>query len=452
MTKRIAFITLLLTFITTTVLAQSAGPINVQANTADTADFPTVNLAAAVRDANGVPVPDLDAAHFEILEADIDRPRPLTDVATRVNPQAQVSVILVLDISGSMQGQPLNDAKAAAVHFLAQLGENDQAALLAFADSVDFDAPDPAREVDFTSDTDPLLATLDTLQAEGGTPLYDALFKAIRLADRADLGRRAVLLLTDGVDEGRDQNTPGSQVATRDTPVQEAQRANIPIFTIGLGERADPGYLELLARATGGVYQEAPDSAVLQSLFQNVADRLKQEYVLTYTSGFDCDGETHRVEIQVDVAGRTALDSIAIGPLPDDPGCNTAAQPSPTPAHTATPGATAPIAATLTPAPAATASDVAIADAVTLTPAAAGAETGGEAGDPAVTEEEPNILLPAGGGALLLVILAVAGWRLWRGRDEATGPTCQRCGYRLQPGEAACPQCGSQEISPGLRE
>lgn len=384
--------------------AAQSGGLSLQVDQVDTAGFPDVTLAVTVRDANGVPVPDLAAGNFEILEAMIDQPRPIAEAVPHVNPDAQVSVILVLDISGSMAGQPLADARAAAVQFIAQLSAADQAALLAFADTVDFDQVNPDRELDFTPDKAQLLSLLDGLSAGGATPLYDALFKAVRLADRADLGHRAVLLLTDGVDEDSNGRTPGSRVASSDTPIQAAQQANIPIFTVGLGTQIDAGYLERLARATGGDYQFAPASSELQTTFQNVAERLKQQYLVTYASGYDCDGQSHRIEVRVETAGRSATDSAGLGPLPDQPGCNPQAVPTAiAAASTATPAPPVPAATAVQPPPTATATTVP-ATPVTQPTAIPGG------GSPTSGTIHAGLII---GGILgvLLLVLAYLGWR-----------------------------------------
>lgn len=380
------------------------GTLTLQANAADLGAFPAVTLAVTVRDANGVPVPDLTAANFELLEADIDAPRPIARVETRTNPDAQISVILVLDVSGSMRGAPLADAKAAARQFIAQLGAGDRVALLAFAERIDFDAIDPTREIDFTTDHIAVLNRIDALQAGGATPLYDALFKAVQTADRADLGHRAVLLLTDGVDEDGSGTRPGSQVASSDTPIQIAQRTNIPIFTIGLGNAIDAGYLERVARTTGATYQFAPRSGELQATFVNVAERLKQQLLLTYTSGYDCDGATHRVSVLVKTGGRSASDSVIMGPLPVRPGCNPQAQPtvaSPTETPAPAPPTAAPPTETPTETPTVAPPTVAPTTLVAPTAAAPTAEPTGRLTRP---------MLLGGAAAALLAVLAVWAW------------------------------------------
>ncbi len=315
--------------------------LSVSVNVTDAEAFPEVTLAVTVRDANGVPVPDLDASAFEINEDRTPVARPILAVETTTNADLSLSVVVVVDVSGSMKGQPLEDAQAAARALIGQLNAQDTVALIAFADAVNLDVLNEVREHPFTIDHDAVLALIDGLAAKGSTPLYDALYKAVLWAQDASPGNRAVILLTDGIDEG-----PGSLVASAETPLQEAIRAGVPVFAIGLGDEIDRGYLERAARVTGGVYQETPDSAQLTERFLAVLDQLKQQYVLTYVSGLPADGVEHRVQVNVEVEGRRASAEAPFGPLPQP---EPTAMPTPTP--TATPVPTPTPAPTPTPTP-----------------------------------------------------------------------------------------------------
>lgn len=413
-------------------LAAQSGAPTLQASDADSTYFPEVAIPVTVRDANGVPWPNLNRGNFAILEASIDTPRPITGISTRTDPEAQLSLMLVIDISGSMRGEPLVNAKAAAISLLEQLGPQDQVALIAFADQVDQEGLDDAREMDFTTDKGALMALIEELEAAGGTPLYDALYKGVRLTDQTNLGHRAILLLTDGVDE-----EPGSRWASQESPIQAAQQANLPIFTISLGSRTDPGYLERVARTTGGVYQAAPDSRALSETFQNVIDRLKQQYIITYLSGYDCDGQRYRVEVRLDVAGRTASSSTMLGPLPNNRGCNSQAVPTPTSTRAATATSTATPTGTPTPSPTASPSPTAAAPLVTPAPA------------PPAPEADPFPIWLLALGAVV-VVLGSGGLFFFRRRDPER--YCQKCGYHWETQDVVCPQCGSARVARGLRE
>ncbi len=316
------FLTLSLVPMTPLYAQLTLADLSVRITDVDPTNFPQVTLNVIVRDANGVPVPDLDASAFEVNEDRAPQARPIVDLTTKVNPDLPAMLVLLIDISGSMEGSPLVDAQTAARELINQLGTEDEVALIAFADAVNLDEYDETREHEATAERDAVIALVDTLKAGGGTPLYDALYKGVGWASEATLGQRAVILLTDGVDDD-----PGSLVAGPETPILAATRANVPIFTIGLGNKIDRGYLERVARLTGGTYQETPDSAQLTDLFLNVLDELKQQYVLRYTSGLMPDGQVHRVQVHAEVGNRQASDE---ADLPLAPGRAPTLTPLPT--------------------------------------------------------------------------------------------------------------------------
>jgi VWFA-related protein len=398
---------IVLALITPGVLAQQPpAALSLRIGGVDLSAFPQIAVTATVRDANGVPVPDLDAAAFEINEDRVPEARPIVAVEPVVNRELPTGLVLVMDVSGSMAGQPLADAQAAALALVDQLGPQDEVAFLAFADVVDLDEIDPAREHPPTTDRAVLRALINGLEAGGGTPLYDALYKAVRWAEEAELGHRAVVLLTDGIDEG-----PGSLVASAETPIQEATRNNVPIFTIALGSEIDEGYLERVARTTGGFYQETPDSAELPRLFLNVLDYLQQQYVITYESGLPGDGAMHRVQVSVNVGDREATDEAEFGPVPVVEG-ETPEPPTETPEPTADP--------TEAPAPSPTEKP-----------------NGGEGREISWV----NILAGLGAVAVLASIVFGVVRRQRRQAAAAAQEFCLSCGRPLAEGEV-CPDCG----------
>lgn len=268
--------------------------------------FPTVKALVTVRDENGTPVVGLSEASFEVVE-DGAFSFPPDQVMTQDNPDAIVSVALVLDVSGSMQGQPLEEAVKAANAFLDGLQDSDRVALIAFSEEVDIsaDSIDETKEVPFTQDKNRVRNVLNFLVIEGepGTPLYDAAYKAVEITKQEPEGKRAVILMTDGRDERRQASgqvePPGSRIATEEDPINEANRHSIPVFTIGLGKRIDEHYLERLAIRTGGRYQKAPDETALTDLFVNILNQLKQQYVLTYKSHVEKDDRPHSLLVRI---------------------------------------------------------------------------------------------------------------------------------------------------------
>ncbi len=181
-----------------------------------------------VRDSYGRVISELTPDAVEVFEDSDPEMRPVISVERLLNPSRPVYVVLVLDISGSMIGQPVKDAKAAARALIERMGPQDYVALIAFKIAIALDELDPTLEHLFTTYHASVLALVDRLRAKGGTPLYDALYKAARWAKSMASRNRAIVLLTDGVDED-----PGSVLATPDEAIAEAARANIPVYAIG---------------------------------------------------------------------------------------------------------------------------------------------------------------------------------------------------------------------------
>ncbi|RPI59013.1 MAG: VWA domain-containing protein [Chloroflexi bacterium] len=376
--------------------------------------FPQSTVLVTVRDANGVPLIGLGADKFEIVE-DGRASFPPTEVAPQVNADAPVSAIMVIDISGSMEGAPIKEAMRAANAFLDQLGAEDRAAIIAFADevqSLDPTAFEDGKEMGFTTDKNAIRNVVNFLDAKIGwdTPLYDAIYKGVKMAAAEPVGKRAVVVMTDGRDE-RDnaQGVPvkdTGSLSTPDDPINEANRHGIPIFTVGLagiGGKIDTRYLMRLSERTGGIYQEAPKPEELTPLFENVVSQLKTQYVLGYESRLERDQAYHSLMVRVNLPQGQDFDEIKF-------------QIDPSQAGEAEPGAGA--------------SDPAIVVAATAVPdqvaSLPGSGDGGELAaqvtpEPEASgiqgivdtvrdtiEEEPLIAVVIGAGVLLLLLLLVA--------------------------------------------
>ncbi len=295
-----------------TVPAAGQEAVSVSIDEIEMGQFPQASVLVTVRDANGVPLIGLGADKFEIIE-DGRASFPPAAVSTQVNAAAPVSVIMVMDISGSMEGAPIQEAMRAANALLDQLALDDRAAIIAFADEVQ--SLDPAqleegKELAFTTDKNAIRNVVNFLDTKIGwdTPLYDAIYKGVKMAATEPAGKRAVIVMTDGRDE-RDnaQGVPvkdTGSLSTPDDPINEANRYSIPIFTVGLaglGGKIDTRYLMRLAERTGSVYQEAPKPEELTPLFENVVGQLKTQYVLDYASRLERDSAYHSLMVRVNL-------------------------------------------------------------------------------------------------------------------------------------------------------
>jgi VWFA-related protein len=241
-----------------------------------------------------------------------------------------------------MRGQPLQAAKNATAKFLEALlnepNDPDRAAFIGFGQKVkvtETTFTDESREVAFTNDMGKLLNVVNFVDVDtgtGGTPLYDAIYRAVKITAQQP-GRRVILLMTDGKDQG-------STLTTSD-PIDEANRQRIPIFPIGLSSgRLDTQYLQRVAVRTGGQFQSATTPDELTQLFQNVLAQLKEQYVLTYSTKLPKDGQPHTLSVQVTSSSGASASKLTytVGqPVAPTPSAGVA---TPAPAATSEPGAT----------------------------------------------------------------------------------------------------------------
>lgn len=371
----------------------------------DSTAHPSVVVRLSAWDASGVPFANLSTADFTLQE---DDGASFPPEQLSADSRSKISVALALDISGSMQGQPLNDARSAAARFLDRLTPGDQAALIAFSDPID-PAPtamDDTREAAFTDQLTGLYDRVDGLRAAGGTRLYDALSKSVRMTAQLPQGRRAVLLLSDGRNEPANQGNP-------EEAIQLAKEAHIPIFVIGLGSEIDEPYLRRVAFETGGAFRVAPRSSELARLFEEMAALLKTEYQLSYTSTLAADGQEHRLAVRLEKKGFTAQAETILGPLPKAPQQTATIEPFPMP-----PPSSQPVSASGEPAP----------------PAA-----------PTIPARPfPWSLVGAG----LITAGILAGTILRNRRKSVAAEVCAKCGFDLSRTSGTCPQCGETRRLP----
>ena len=250
-----------------------------------------------------------------------------------------VTTVLVLDHSGSMR-QPANERdrtskiealRRAASRFIDIMRPGSKTTLLPFNDEV----PTPKA---FSEDREGLKADIKQLRASGGTSLYDAAYEAVETLNAAQVeGKKAVVVLTDGVDE-----EPGSQHRFEEV-IERARQAHIPLHMLGLGrpgevndevmgqmaretsgtyhhvrnEQAlfetfenlsiqlhddgiDEASLTQLAEQTGGKYFPAHDVSRLRFIYQDLAEELQTTYTVTFPSlRQDYDGTSRDINISV---------------------------------------------------------------------------------------------------------------------------------------------------------
>ena len=184
---------------------------------------------------------------------------------------------MVLDVSGSMAGEKLEQAKKGAFSFLDAMARHNHVGLLTFSSSIQEVVPVGP----ITNNKFDLVGAIDRAKAGGGTALYDAVKKAVEMADQYPLSGeaiRGVVLLTDGArNEGtvklsdlveiRDAQEQPTLLFTGDQSESKTGLHGsglafptahpIHIFSIGYGTDADLEVLRLFAEATNSNFKTA---------------------------------------------------------------------------------------------------------------------------------------------------------------------------------------------------
>ena len=267
-------------WITPGAFAQTPTPApQIRITQVDNSKFPQVTVYVSITDANGQPV-GVDPSTIQISENGQMMKTAVataTSGATNTKGLGQLTTMLVIDISGSMAtANKLTQAKAAADAYVNQMRPGDQAGVIAFDTHIEVNQP-------ITSDHQTLTQVIDGLQSGTDTAMFDALIQAEKDLTNIN-GRKAILLLTDGMDNRSKGN--------EDAFINAMGPGGLTISTIGLGnpqdvkslQGIDEASLKSLAQRAGGLYTYEPDPSQLASLFQQYGTALQNEYALTYTS------------------------------------------------------------------------------------------------------------------------------------------------------------------------
>ncbi len=208
----------------------------------DASAFPTIKANFYALDATGNQIINLTPSDFEVKEN--GQARTITDVICSSPRIPEVlSSVLVIDISGSMQGFGLDMAKSAAIEWINMLPDNNsECAITSFSDNNYINQ-------DFTKDKPNLIAVINNLTTFGGTNYNAAMIDHVGgglLIAKTGKHKRVVVFLSDG--------DPTSEPKTAEI-ISEAKANNIAIYCVTLNMPA-PQCMKDFASQTGGMYFE----------------------------------------------------------------------------------------------------------------------------------------------------------------------------------------------------
>lgn len=249
-----------------------------------------VNVLCTVRRGDTY-VNTLSREDFEIYENGV--PQDLRYFSLQAGEDADpLNVVLLVDTSGSVKDKLLFEQEAANAFLQRTLRKNkDMAAIVQFDSEINL-------VQNFTFDIDLLSASIDDIRAGGATKLYDAVYVATDELLRHEIGRRIMVVLSDGDD---------TQSVTKDKEaIQIAQKNDVVIFGVGVRSgryRSNFGKLKQFAGDTGGLFFNSKARLdELEEAFSKINQAIKNQYNLGYISTNPAKDGTFR-EVAVKLKG-----------------------------------------------------------------------------------------------------------------------------------------------------
>ena len=266
-----------------------------------------VNVYAVVRQKNGRLIPDLNKDDFQ-LEED-QQPQVIRYFARETDTPLTMGILV--DTSPS-QGRVLEVEKSEAEAFLQEvMRPKDLTFVMHFDVEVELlqDLTADLHLLDHAIDENEIngggmrtTGTYPSGDAGGATHLYDAVYLAAREVLKNEVGRKVLILLTDGEDQG-------SKVKL-EAALEAAQKSDVIIYSVEISDRAfyrrggmsysGDSVLRKLSEETGGRVIQAKNANDTSVAFQRIADELRTQYLLGYTpTNTKLDGTFRKIEVKV---------------------------------------------------------------------------------------------------------------------------------------------------------
>lgn len=244
-------------------------------------DTSVVSLPVFVYNPSGNPMDVLSPKDFEVYEDGNKEEITFFSAA-----DAPFDLVLLLDLSGSTEGK-IQLIREATNRFIQAKRPYDKLAIVAFADNITVVSP-------LTEDQNTLLESVKTMNEKGNSKVWDALkFTLDRvLEEKIPQRRKAVVFLTDGVDNSLSGDNRGSKISFADLfeTVRKSETSIFPIYLDTETQYNDSGEaykharstLSLLSTETGGRYYKAKAIEDLNGVYNQVLNDLSRIYTIGY--------------------------------------------------------------------------------------------------------------------------------------------------------------------------
>jgi Ca-activated chloride channel homolog len=266
-----------------------------------------VVVPVTVRNDKGRVVADVDPERFHLLVEGSEYAIPRVE---REN-DLPLSLGFIVDTSGSMAGHKVEACKQMILAFLKERRPDDEVSLWTFG------GERVLERFRFGTPLVLLPRLLDQIRPWSVTALYDMVQRVPEVMDRARHPRRAVVFLTDGVDNASKVDSAQAN--------EIARGLNTPFYILGVeppSEREDglpgPSYeevLRLIGDSSGGSYQRVPEAESMGAVVDGMLFELSSRFIISFSTSGAGAKKWRRLEVRVDGFKATTREGY-VGTLP----------------------------------------------------------------------------------------------------------------------------------------
>jgi Ca-activated chloride channel family protein len=248
----------------------------------------TVHVTVTVVDAANRLITGLTRDDFQIYED--GQAQPVTQFTDERVP---VSLGMLLDVSDSMLGQPIADARAAVDRFVGDLlDQGDEAFIASFNHA-------PRIVSQWTRPPSALRGRLNDVRPTGGTAIYDAIVSTGFLFNGRQHTRAALIVISDGADTASDYTLMQARDAVRRTdPFIYAVAIDSGDKT-RVSTRVNPDALREITGPSGGYTEVIHSASDLGPATERIANELNKQYTLGYAPTKPPDGQWRSIRVRI---------------------------------------------------------------------------------------------------------------------------------------------------------
>ena len=248
-----------------------------------------VTLTLTVTDLYGRYVSGLGKNAFTIIDNNIQQ-----DIEFFSDSDSPVSIGILFDVSGSMNGEKIRKAQKALERFINTSHPSDEYFLIAFNNRAQL-------LLDRTRDGEAVLRKLTLVQPKSNTALYDAVYLGAERVTRGTHQKKAMLIISDGQDNSSRYNFGEVRKLMKES--------DVVTYAVGIMDGGDAGsvlgmqgqaFLDELTSVTGGKSFYPQSDVEMDEIFERIALELRHQYSIGYTpKDFQPDGKWRKVKVKV---------------------------------------------------------------------------------------------------------------------------------------------------------